>query len=75
MTREQQVRLWDAINGVVAASGGNVGNTSIARQKAVVVTEKVVAEIEASAVSDARRECDEDEIEFQANGGLSGRQR
>lgn len=46
MTREQQVKLWDAINDVVAASGGNTGNTSVARQRAVVAVEREIEAIE-----------------------------
>ncbi len=45
MKFEQKVALWDAINRVVAASGGDPGNTSVARQKAVVEVESVVARI------------------------------
>jgi hypothetical protein len=44
MTRDQQVALWDAINRVIVASGGNPGNTSVARQRAVIEVERVVAE-------------------------------
>jgi hypothetical protein len=39
------VELWDAINRVVTASGGNAGNTSVARQKAVVGVERVVGDL------------------------------
>jgi hypothetical protein len=45
MTHEQRIALWDAVNMVVAASGGNVANTSVARQKAVVEVERAVDEI------------------------------
>lgn len=37
------VKLWDAINRVVETSGGNTGNTSVARQKAVIEVERIVA--------------------------------
>jgi hypothetical protein len=43
----QRIALWDAINRVVVASGGDPGNTSVARQRAVVEVERIVAEIEA----------------------------
>lgn len=36
------VALWDAINRVVEASGGDPSNTSVARQKAVVEVERAV---------------------------------
>lgn len=42
-----QTRLWDAINAVVVASGGNPGNTSVARQRAVVEVEDAVRYINA----------------------------
>jgi len=38
------VKLWDAINAVVAASGGDTGNTSTARQIAVVAVDGVLAD-------------------------------
>ena len=38
----QRVPLWDAINEVVSASGGDPGNSSVARQRAVVAVERVV---------------------------------
>jgi hypothetical protein len=37
-----RVPPWDAINDVVVASGGNAGNTSVARQRAVVAVERAV---------------------------------
>jgi hypothetical protein len=37
-----RVPLWDAINDVVVASGGSASNTSVARQKAVVLVERAV---------------------------------
>lgn len=40
-----RVELWDAINRVVGASGGNSGNTSVARQRAVVEVERAVERI------------------------------
>ena len=43
MRDELRVALWDAINRVVSASGGDPGNTSVARQKAVVEVERIVA--------------------------------
>ena len=46
MNHEQRVKLWEAINAVVAASGGNTGNTSVARQKAVVEVEREIEAIE-----------------------------
>lgn len=49
MTATNRVALWDAINRVVAASGGNPGNTSVARQRAVVDVERVVAAIKEEA--------------------------
>ena len=39
------VELWDAINQVVAASGGSTSNTSLARQKAAVKVDYAVAKI------------------------------
>ena len=39
---EQRVALWDAINRVVAASGGNTACTSVARQLAVVEVDRAV---------------------------------
>jgi len=38
-------RLWDALHTLVMASGGNPGNTSVARQLAVIETENAVAAI------------------------------
>lgn len=55
MNTANRIALWDAINRVVAASGGNPGNTSVARQHAVVEVERIVAEIETAAVGDARQ--------------------
>lgn len=49
ITHEQRVTLWDAINRVVAASGGNPGDTSVARQKAVAEVESVVSRLTADA--------------------------
>lgn len=42
MNIDDRVELWDAINAVVAASGGDTGNTGVSRQKAVVLVEGVV---------------------------------
>lgn len=49
MNNSHRVVLWDAINRIVAASGGSPGNTSVARQRAVVEVERIVTEIEAAA--------------------------
>lgn len=38
------VRLWDAVNAVVSASGGNAGSTSVARQVAVAAFDRVLAD-------------------------------
>ena len=42
MNIDDRVALWDAINAVVAASGGDTGNTSSARMDAVVWVDRVV---------------------------------
>lgn len=77
MTNAQIVRLWDAINAVVTASGGNPGNTSVARQRAVVAVESVVTGIEDTIRHGARTACKrlrarvadlEDRLDFSDNG-------
>ena len=50
-----QLPLWDAVSNVVAACGGNVSNTSVARQKAVVEVNNVVREAIFQAVEQERR--------------------
>lgn len=40
---EQHVKLWEAINALVVASGGRADTTSVARQNAVVAVEQVLA--------------------------------
>lgn len=54
MTYQGQVELWDAINTLVAASGGK-SNTSVARQKAVADVELAVGLI----VGDVARQRDD----------------
>lgn len=46
--------LWDAINAVVVASGGSAGNTSTARQNAVVKVERAIAALVRREVEQAR---------------------
>lgn len=45
MTNEERVKLWDAVNRVVKASGGATDNTSYARQRSVIVLEGTVDEM------------------------------
>lgn len=45
MTDQQRIDLWDAIGRVVQASGGDPGNTSVARQRAVVEVEGIIYSI------------------------------
>ena len=52
------VRLWDAINALVVASGGRANNTSVARQKAVPAIEDAVDLI----VLEAREAQGEEEV-------------
>jgi len=54
VTYRGQVELWDAINAVVAASGGR-SNTSVARQKAVADVERAVSAI-IQSVAEQRNE-------------------
>lgn len=63
------MRLWDAIN---------TGNTSVARQRAVVAVEREIEAIERCAINNERRmlrECQDDEADFVAAGGLTPRKR
>jgi hypothetical protein len=54
----QHVAIWDAINEVVAASGGSTSTTNIARQKAVVSVERALREalVQATSALDRLRE-------------------
>lgn len=52
---QTDIDLWDAINDIVVASGGNPGNTSTARQLAVARVEKAIRQkIEAECDSIAK---------------------
>lgn len=55
MSDELRVALWDAINRVVSASGGDPSNTSVARQKAVVEVERIVASLALVSAADVVR--------------------
>lgn len=55
MTHELRVRLWEAINAVVVASGGDPANVSVARQLAVVAVERVMEDVERAAAESPSR--------------------
>lgn len=70
------VDIWDAINDVVVASGGSAGNTSTARQNAVVKVERAIAalvrrEVE-RARTDGREACAKVCHEIRARGEQGG---
>lgn len=47
VTQPQRIAVWEAINQVVRASGGDPSNTSLARQRAVVLVERALDAIAA----------------------------